>query len=190
MEVRSVCPGPSQSLLIRFCHGIWAREHGNIAIWWAIPRSVSEHLSFPSALIVFQKLRCITSNVPYKLSMSDAHRCTLAESGALMRRVRRSCAACNEWINGLIFIALMSVGSASAQIVDMNRFTCNDFIGFKRDTALTIVMWLDAYYRDEDDPPIIDFEKMRQKAARLTVYCSQNPTHSLTTAAERIMGSK
>ena len=47
-------------------------------------------------------------------------------------------------------IALMSVGSASAQIVDMNTFTCNDFIGFKRDTALTIVMWLDAYYRDED----------------------------------------
>ena len=89
-----------------------------------------------------------------------------------------------------LVIALMSVGSASAQIVDMNTFTCNDFIGFKRDTALTIVMWLDAYYRDEDDPPIIDFEKMRQKAARLTVYCSQNPPHSLTTAAERIMGSK
>ena len=66
-----------------------------------------------------------------------------------------------------LVIALMSVGSASAQIVDMNTFTCNDFIGFKRDTALTIVMWLDAYYRDEDDPPIIDFEKMRQKAAML-----------------------
>jgi putative ABC transport system substrate-binding protein len=34
--------------------------------------------------------------------MSDTHRCTLAESRALMRRVRRSCAACNEWINGLV----------------------------------------------------------------------------------------
>jgi predicted MPP superfamily phosphohydrolase len=29
--------------------------------------AVSEHLSFPSALIAFQKLRCITSNVRYKL---------------------------------------------------------------------------------------------------------------------------
>jgi hypothetical protein len=28
---------------------------------------VSEHLSFPFASIVFQKLRCITSNVQYKL---------------------------------------------------------------------------------------------------------------------------
>src|SRR5262245_49968730 len=87
-------------------------------------------------------------------------------------------------------ITLVSAGSASAQIVDMNTVTCSDFIGFKRDTTFAIVMWLDAYYRDEDDPPIIDFEKLRQKAARLTVYCNQNPTHSLTTAAERIMGSK
>jgi hypothetical protein len=132
MEVRSVCPGPSQSLLIRFCHGIWARDHGNIAIWWAIPRSVSEHLLFPSALIVFQKLRCIISNVPYKLSMSDAHPCVLAESDAVMRRVRRSCAACNEWINGLILsialaIALMSVGSASAEKIEFGTYaTCRD----------------------------------------------------------------
>src|SRR6516162_10011439 len=62
MEVRSVCLALSPSLLIRFCHGIWAREHGNIATWWVIPRSVSEHLSFPSELIVFRKLRSITSN--------------------------------------------------------------------------------------------------------------------------------
>jgi hypothetical protein len=67
MGVRSVCLGQSRSPLIRFCHGIWARDHGNIAIWWAIPQSVSEHPSFPSALIVFQKLRCIISNVRYKL---------------------------------------------------------------------------------------------------------------------------
>ena len=31
--VRSVCLGLSRSPLIRFCHGIWARDHGNIAIW-------------------------------------------------------------------------------------------------------------------------------------------------------------
>jgi acid stress chaperone HdeB len=87
-------------------------------------------------------------------------------------------------------IALMSVGSASAQIVNMNTATCNDFIGFKRDTIFAIVMWLDAYYLDEDDPPIIDFDKIRQKAARLTVYCNQNPTYSLATASEPIMGRK
>jgi len=38
----------------------------NIATWWGIPRSVSGHLSFPSALIVFRKLRCITSNAQHE----------------------------------------------------------------------------------------------------------------------------
>ncbi len=55
-------------------------------------------------------------------------------------------------------ITFMSAGSASAQIVDMNTVTCNDFNGFKKDTTFAIVMWLDAYYRDDDDPPIIDFD--------------------------------
>jgi acid stress chaperone HdeB len=74
-------------------------------------------------------------------------------------------------------------------VPDMRTATCNDFIGFKRDTTFAI-MWLDAYYFDEDDPPIIDFEKIRQKAARLTVYCNQNPTHSLTTESEPIIRRK
>src|SRR5262249_59665043 len=64
-------------------------------------------------------------------------------------------------------ITLVSAGSASAQVVDMNTVTCSDFNGFKKDTTFAIVMWLDAYYRDEDDPPIIDFDKLGKKAARL-----------------------
>jgi acid stress chaperone HdeB len=93
-------------------------------------------------------------------------------------------------ILGALATPLMTVGSAFAQIVDMRTVTCNDFIGFKRESAFAIVMWLDAYYQDEDDPPIIGFEKIRKKAARLTVYCNQNPTHSLTTGAERFMGGQ
>src|SRR6516162_6706562 len=66
MGVRSVCLDLSQSLSIQFCHGIWARDRGNIARWWGIPRSVLGHLSFPSALIVFRELRCITSNARHE----------------------------------------------------------------------------------------------------------------------------
>jgi hypothetical protein len=60
-------------------------------------------------------------------------------------------------------------------------------------TTISTWMWTLAFghhEHDEDDPPIIDFEKIRKKAARLTVYCNQNPTHSLTTGAERIMAGK
>jgi len=78
---------------------------------------------------------------------------------------------------------------ANAQTVDMNTVTCKDFTSFDKDTTFAIVMWLDAYYRDEDDPPIINFDKMGQKAGKLAAYCRQNPTHALTTAAEPIMSN-
>ena len=88
--------------------------------------------------------------------------------------------------------ALLSAASlgaipASAQTVDMNTVTCKDFVGFNKDITFAIVMWLDAYYRDEDDPPIINFDEMAKRAGRLGAYCANNPTHSLTTAAEPIM---
>jgi acid stress chaperone HdeB len=82
---------------------------------------------------------------------------------------------------------LLAAPTAQAQIVDMNTVTCKDFMDFNKDVTFAMVMWLDAYYRDEDDPPIINFDKMAQKAGRLATYCQRNPTHSLTTAAEPIM---
>jgi acid stress chaperone HdeB len=84
-------------------------------------------------------------------------------------------------------VALLGAAPASAQVVDMNTVTCKDFLGFNKDVTMGLIMWLDAYYRDEDDPPIIDFGKMGQRAGSLAAYCTANPTHSLTTAAEPIM---
>ena len=83
--------------------------------------------------------------------------------------------------------AWLAVPTASAQVVDMNTVTCKDFTEFNKEMTFSIVMWLDAYYRDEDDPPIIDFDKMAKRAGQLAAYCVTNPRHSLTTAAEPIM---
>jgi acid stress chaperone HdeB len=82
---------------------------------------------------------------------------------------------------------LVAPAPASAQVVDVGTITCKAFGDFNKDITFAIIMWLDAFYRDEDDPPIIDFDKMAQKASRLATYCARNPSHSLTTAAEPIM---
>jgi len=87
----------------------------------------------------------------------------------------------------MTFAGALLASSASAQVVDMNTVTCKDFTAFNKDITFSVVMWLDAYYRDEDDPPVIDFDKMAQKAGQLGGYCAKNPGHSLTTAAEPIM---
>ena len=83
--------------------------------------------------------------------------------------------------------ALFTAAPAKAQVVDMNTVACAGFMQLDDNTRFAVVMWLDAYYRDEDDPPIINFDKMGQKYGKLQAYCRQNPTHALTTAAEPIM---
>jgi acid stress chaperone HdeB len=82
---------------------------------------------------------------------------------------------------------LCTAAPATAQVVDMNTVACGGFMQLDDNTRFAVVMWLDAYYRDEDDPPIINFDKMGQKYGKLQAYCRQNPTHALTTAAEPIM---
>jgi acid stress chaperone HdeB len=45
-------------------------------------------------------------------------------------------------------------------------------------------MWMAGYYADQDAPPIVDFDKMREDAGKLASYCAKNPGVGLITAAE------
>jgi acid stress chaperone HdeB len=49
-------------------------------------------------------------------------------------------------------------------------------------------MWLDGYYTDEEDPAVVDFDKLKGKAEKLGAYCAANPKMGLMTAAENVMG--
>ncbi len=84
--------------------------------------------------------------------------------------------------------AVMMMGApASAQQIDLNTVTCKQFIESPQDTIGLFLMWLDGYYHDEDDPAIVDFDKMKKTAEELGAYCARNPGHSLMTAAEPIL---
>jgi hypothetical protein len=64
-------------------------------------------------------------------------------------------------------------------------------LGNSSDRAGFIIMkWLDSYFSDEDDPPVIDFDRLKTRAQRLEQYCTRNPGIGLITAAEPIMESK
>ena len=76
---------------------------------------------------------------------------------------------------------------ASAQVIDLSTIKCKDFLDSGKETVSHIVMWLDGYFTNEDDPAVVDFHKMKEKGARLGEYCTKNPTHGLLTAAEEVM---
>ena len=87
----------------------------------------------------------------------------------------------------LVAVALLVAERAPAQVVDLSTIKCKDFIELPKETVNAITMWLDGYYTDEEDPAVVDFDKMKAKAEKLGAFCAQNPKMGLMTAAESVM---
>jgi acid stress chaperone HdeB len=86
-----------------------------------------------------------------------------------------------------VLVAAFAVSPACAQVHDMSTFKCKAYIESSKETANLILMWLDGYFTDEEDPTVVDFGKMKEAAEKLTTYCAQHPNMALMTAAENVM---
>jgi acid stress chaperone HdeB len=76
---------------------------------------------------------------------------------------------------------------ANAQVVDLSTIKCKDFVELPKETVNAVTMWLDGYYTDEEDPAVVDFDKMKGKADKLVAFCQANPKMGLMGAAESVM---
>jgi acid stress chaperone HdeB len=91
---------------------------------------------------------------------------------------------------GVVLVAAIAIAiavPANAQVIDLSRIKCKEFIGFPKETMSYLTMWIDGYLTDEEDPRVVDLEKMKAKAEKLGLYCAQNPRMSVLTAAEDVM---
>jgi acid stress chaperone HdeB len=79
---------------------------------------------------------------------------------------------------------LAAITPAQAQTVDLSTITCKQFLEMKQESVSLILMWMAGYYADQDAPPVVDFDKMRENAGKLAGYCAKNPGVGLITAAE------
>jgi acid stress chaperone HdeB len=85
--------------------------------------------------------------------------------------------------------ATLAIASpAHAQKWDLATVDCKSFLTFDKNTTNILLAWLDAYYKDEDDPAVIDLEKYLANAQKLGEYCRANPTLSLITATDKLFG--
>jgi len=82
---------------------------------------------------------------------------------------------------------VLAATAAHAQAVGLSTLKCRDFIELPKETANAITVWLDGYYTDEEDPAVVDFDKLRGMADKLAAFCAQNPKMGLMTAAETVM---
>jgi acid stress chaperone HdeB len=82
----------------------------------------------------------------------------------------------------------LSTAPAHAEKIDLSTMTCKQFVDSSKEEIGIILTWLDAYYKDEDDPPVIDTEKFENNAKKLGAYCGANPTIGLITATDKLFG--
>ena len=91
-----------------------------------------------------------------------------------------------------ILVSLLAAGvlawaaPAFADDIDLSTWTCQKFQSASKDDIGVILAWLDGYYKDEDDPPIIDTGKFVENAKKLGQYCSQHPDLGLITATDKL----
>ena len=50
------------------------------------------------------------------------------------------------------------------------------------------MFWPEGYYTEDDDPTAIDFAEFKSTFEKLLVYCSNNPSIGVLTAADQVMG--
>jgi HdeA/HdeB family len=76
-------------------------------------------------------------------------------------------------------ITVVLLGEAAAEErtdrIDLNRFTCKQFLEMNRDDALIVVGWLQGYYLDEHAPPVVDFAKLAVESVSLANRVSSSP---------------
>jgi ABC-type glycerol-3-phosphate transport system substrate-binding protein len=87
----------------------------------------------------------------------------------------------------LVAACLLAVGAAEAQQVELSKLRCREFIDLPKETIANITLWLDGYYTDEEDPAVVDFDKIKIKVEKLVAHCSQNPKTRVMTAAEDVI---
>jgi acid stress chaperone HdeB len=75
---------------------------------------------------------------------------------------------------------------AKAADIDLSTWTCRQFQTASKDDIGVILAWLDGYYKDEDDPPVIDTDQFVGNAKKLGEYCAAHPDIGLITATDKL----
>jgi acid stress chaperone HdeB len=90
----------------------------------------------------------------------------------------------------IIAAALALAAPVHAQTWDLSTVTCQKFLSYDKDTVNIVLAWVDAYYRGDNDPPVIDLQKYLDAAEKLGNYCRAHPDTGLITASEELFGNK
>jgi acid stress chaperone HdeB len=85
--------------------------------------------------------------------------------------------------------AVVCCSPAFAEDIDLSTSTCQQFVSADQDTIKLTLTWLDGYYKDQDDPPVIGAHEFVENAKKLGEYCGEHPDQGLITAADKVFSN-
>lgn len=90
----------------------------------------------------------------------------------------------------LLLAAAFSLSSMPAHAVkwDLSTMSCKQFLDSGEDNIAVVLTWMDGWYKGDEDNAIIDTEVFIENAKKFGAYCGKNPTVSVVTAADEILG--
>src|ERR1700734_1268994 len=81
---------------------------------------------------------------------------------------------------------LLSCVPAMAEDIDLSAWSCKQFLAASKEDVGVILAWLDGYYKEEDEPPVIDTSALVVKAKKLGQYCAEHPDSDLISATDKL----
>ena len=92
-----------------------------------------------------------------------------------------------KFLAGLIAAAVLFDGSAAKAVdIDLSAWTCKQFLSASKDDVGVILAWLDGYYKEEDEPAVINTDELVAKAKKLGEFCSTHPDIGLISATDKL----
>jgi acid stress chaperone HdeB len=93
-------------------------------------------------------------------------------------------------ILAMTFVAaglLTGIGRLSAETIDLSTIKCSDFVTTSKEEIGYAAAWLDAFYHtEEDEPLIVDSDKVQASARKLADFCAANPDIRVMSASEKL----
>jgi acid stress chaperone HdeB len=91
----------------------------------------------------------------------------------------------------IVALALLATAPvAQAQVVDLSKTSCKEFLESGKDGIMIIWAWLYGYYSDQDADPVVDFAKLTAQGTKLAEACKADPTKDIISVAEKIYEAK
>jgi HdeA/HdeB family len=98
----------------------------------------------------------------------------------------------------LIGVAALSIGTLllltqaeepkqDRRVIHLAEVTCRTFTELTQQEQNIITAWLQGYHLPEQEPAVIDVEKLLLDRAKLTEHCINKPEDDVMTAAEAVM---